>query len=108
MDNRALARLVAAYAVLGTRGISRDRICVDENAVPYVDGKFLSTEWLTRITMFSLILLDAIEHDYEDLERDVIEKFESDRLSNTHFKWLRAHFDQGRISVPLSEFLEAA
>ena len=105
MDDLQTARLVAAYAVLGTKGITRDRICVDARAIPYLDGKLPTVAWRTRIVMLSLILLDCVFHEH-DVEENVIEKFRRDPAIRSENQWLKKYFGNGKIGAVLGKFLE--
>lgn len=105
MGERNLARLIAAYAVLGTKGIARDRIAVDERGVPRVDGNPAADNMRLRITMLGMILLDCV--GYEHSEPDVIDKFRANPIYRCDFRWLQKYLGNGRISPVLAEFLEA-
>ncbi|GHE02182.1 hypothetical protein U879_17565 [Defluviimonas sp. 20V17] len=97
------ARLVAAFTVLGARGIACDRIAVDERAVPYLDRKEVGLSDRVRITLLTMILLDCIGH--KDREPNVLVRAEQNRAYRTDMRWLRKHLGAGGIMQPLQEFL---
>ena len=104
-DDRQLARLTAAFHVLGIKNIDRERISVDERGTPYVDWEVANERMRLRITMLGMILLDCV--GYEQSEADVIDKFRANSIYRSDFQWLKKYLGEGRIGPVIAEFLEA-
>lgn len=97
------ARLVAAFTVLGAKGIAPDRIAVDERAVPYLDHEEIDKTDRLRINLLTMILLDCIGH--KDREPNVLVRAEQNQAYRSDMRWLRKHLGAGGIMQPLQEFL---
>ncbi|WP_102224680.1 hypothetical protein [Acidimangrovimonas sediminis] len=103
-EEKRHARLIAAYAVLGVKGIARDRITVDKWAVPYLDRKEVAGEDRLRITLLSLCLLECIASSPSG-KMEILLEAPHHRSYRAGMRWLEKHFGGRRLTPYFAEFL---
>lgn len=102
MNENHAARLVAAYFILGLKGIARDRIAIDAYGRLYLDREPLWDNTRNRIGILTCIILDCVGGDTTPGISNTLGDHPAYR-ANT--RWVAERLRDGEMIEIVGEFL---